>query len=143
MRADGPVEKASESLKKYISELQAAYGLLVGILTNEAEDIAESDEVKLSSHISLEQQTVRKIRSLTVAIRTYLEHVNPDEESLLRLKEIEALRDRASAATERNIESLRDEMRRLKLKMTSVKLPQSARRVYYSGNNPTLMDIEI
>lgn len=143
MQADKPVNQATETLKTYISELLSSYEQLIAVLSLEADDIRLSDEFRLDRHVEMEREIVKQIISLTKSVRTYINNTEAGEEELQRLSAIAALKNRASTMIEDNIASLRTEMSRLKSKIASVKLPQSARRVYYSGNNPTLMDIEI
>ncbi len=135
--------KASGALGLYIRELHKNYLKLNEILKLESDDIASLDELKLGLHIRMESETVDAIKSLTETIRTYLEQTAVGDSDAGLLKEAEELKKSAAARSKENLSALNEGMRGLKTKIASIKLPQSARRVYYSGNNPTLMDIEI
>lgn len=135
--------KPAEALNRYISILLENYKKLLDILRLEADDIVAADTERLSLHVDLEIETVKTIVSVTNTIYLYLEKIPADEEGVGILKEVEHLRQSASEAGEANIRALKSGMSELKIKIQSIKLPKSARRVYYSGNNPTLMDIEI
>ncbi len=137
------MEKASQTLETYISVLHTAYTELIRILELQADDIAGSDEKKLSVHTELEAETAAKICSITRSVRTYTESVPISSLSAELLSEIEKLRKTADEKSRKNIDALKADMERLKLKMEAIKLPKTARRVYYSGSSPTRMDIEI
>ena len=137
------MNKAESTLLEYISELEKAYDSLNRVLLLEAADIEQQDEHKLQLHAAVEADTVRMIISLTNSVQTYLESVEPDSSMREKLRNISFAKAAAQQQINANVEALRRTMMKIKTRIDSVKLPKSARRVYYSGNTPTIMDIEI
>ena len=135
--------KAAEALNQYISELIAQYQKLIQILKLESSDIKNNDESKLSLHVKMELEISKLIISLTKTIRIYLKHDSIDDSVAAMLKTVEKLKKQASDASRDNIKAAESIRTDIKLKLSLIKLPQSPHRVYYSGNNPTLMDIKI
>ena len=137
------MRNAEESMRLYLTKLYTDYTTLNSILLMEAEDIKAADEKKLLDHSELERDTVEQLRSLTKTVHTYIEksEISPESEELLRGISFE--KKKAQKQIDINIEALEKSMIEIKRKINSIKLPQSARRVYYSGSNPSLMDIEI
>ncbi|HAK44728.1 MAG TPA: hypothetical protein DCO79_02245 [Spirochaeta sp.] len=136
-------EQVSETLNQYITELHKIYLQLINILEQEAVAISDSNERKLSTHAAMEADTVKNIISLTKSVHSYLDHAVVSELSDARLREIEECKLKAAELSRINIAALGKSLSGLKEKIHTIKLPQSAHRVYYSGNNPTIMDIEI
>ncbi len=127
----------------YISNLHKEYTDLNKILKLESSDIEAEDEISLMLHVEMEAETVKRINSLTKTIRTYMDNSPINDEGAEKLKLIEKLKAEAQTVSAGNIAELKGRLERLKTKIESIKLPQSARRVYYSGNNSSLMDIEV
>ena len=130
-------------IKKYLLDLTSNYKTLIKILEFEHDDIENSDEVALSEHARLESETVLNIIRLTKAIYIYLEEVRPDNGCTILLDSLSGLKETASTLSKTNIDLLSGELARLKSRLSANKLPKTARRVYYAGETPTMMDIEI
>lgn len=143
MPADSNQSRARQTLDTYIEHLHTGYTELLKILELQAADIAASDEIKLRIHAELEAEKVKSIVSLTRSVHTYSGKIRIDPQTAEKLRDIGGMKLRAGELSTRNIDSLGAELGKLKAKLESIKLPQSARRVYYSGNNPTLLDIKI
>ena len=137
------MRKPDETLNLYITQLDDEYKSLLNILCLEAADISAADEKRLEQHIRLEREAVRMITSLTNVVHTYLENIEPDDDMTKTLNKISESKKQAQAQISENIRNLEHAMSGIKKKIELVKLPKSARRVYYSGNNATIMDIEI
>ena len=137
------MNKPEESLHLYITKLNDEYSSLLKILMLEADDIAAGDENKLHKHLALERDTIVLITGLTDTVHTYLDKIEADEDMKNSLAEISKKKNQAQNRISENISSLESAMAGIKEKIQAVKLPKSARRVYYSGNNATIMDIEI
>ena len=135
--------QSADSFALYVNELKNHYDSLNNILLLEAGDIAEADEKKLEQHLVMERDIIRMITSLTGVVRTYMEQFEPGEDFLETMKLISKGKRQAEVQISENIRNLELTMSGIKKKIESVKLPKSARRVYYSGNNATIMDIEI
>ena len=135
--------QSADSFALYVNELKNHYDSLNNILLLEAGDIAEADEKKLEQHLVMERDIIRMITSLTGVVRTYMEQFEPGEDLLETMKLISKGKRQAEVQISENIRNLELTMSGIKKKIESVKLPKSARRVYYSGNNATIMDIEI
>ncbi|MDC7227947.1 MAG: hypothetical protein PQJ61_14375 [Spirochaetales bacterium] len=135
--------KAADTVKLYLTQLEDKYNSLNRILLLEAEDISKTDEKKLLLHAGLEKETVESIISLTKSVYTYMEKLEVDNDSVNRLKNIDSMKKKAQTQISANIKQLKASMKEIEHKINRIKLPQSTRRVYYSGNNPTIMDIEI
>ncbi|MBI9108473.1 MAG: hypothetical protein JEZ04_17135 [Spirochaetales bacterium] len=138
----GPAE-ASIVLTKYLRELTSTYNRLIKILNLERKDIENSDEISLSEHTRLESEAAEAVISLTGTIYTYLEKIKPDAAAEELLKSAIRLKEEARLMSRDNIELLSGELIRLKARLSANKLPITGRRVYYSGEIPTMMDIEI
>jgi hypothetical protein len=130
-------------LKKYLLELDKSLLRLLKILEFEKADIEASDEEKLTAHTALEREETTKIEEITRTVKVYLDETVCDGEAEGLLKEIEVLKKEAYAAGIRNISMLKGELLRLKSSLAALNLPKTARRVYYSGDTSTIMDIEI
>jgi len=135
--------EAPAVLKKYLRELIENYRNLIKILKLEDIDINNIDETALLEHTRLESEVAGIIISLTNVVYSYLEKVKPDAESDAMLNTAARLKDEASQISRQNIEHLGCELSRMKSRLSANKLPKTARRVYYSGETPTIMDIKI
>lgn len=135
--------EAREVLTKYLKVLTSNYSKLLNILDLEHVDIGKSDEKALTEHTNLEKQTVSLIQSLTKTVYSYLEKTEPDADAAALLEIISGARKEADLRSRRNIKLLDGELLKLKARLSANKLPKTARRVYYSGETPTMMDIEI
>lgn len=134
---------ALESVRSYAVSLDEKYSELLNILVIESDDIEKEAVFDLNIHTKLESETVSAIINLTKVIGTYLEKLQADDELLLLFSEIDKKKKLALEQTEKNIKNLNNKMAELKHKIGSLKLPKTAHKVYYSGNNPSLMDIKI
>ena len=141
--SDKKPDTAETVLSSYIFELKSSYTNLLDILNRQKADIMESDEKMLDIHSGLEREAVTKISGLLKAVVSYREKIplNPEDEAAMAV--IIKLREECSALSGENISLLRGELSRLSGKLASFKLPKKARRVYYSGETTSIMDIEI
>jgi hypothetical protein len=135
--------EASEVLIRYLIDLASNYSRLIKILELEHTDIENSDESALFEHTKLESQTAGVIVTLTKTIYSYLEIIKPDKQSAEHLAAAGCLKDKAASLSKENILLLDGELLRLKTRLSANKLPITARRVYYAGETPTIMDIKI